>query len=269
MLPLPCGSSWVSQVSGSTECLGGTPMVCLWCTSPCTIPNSLPWTQLSEGLEDKKDHWKSQEIMRRLYLKDSKAGKRRGGFWIIVYIVPWKPTISSNLTWMLKPANCYQNLLPKEVTDWLLSWLARCFQLNPVCRDKGRTQRHTTRGKCGELWRSRCQKSLEWQLGIGEGGSPGIIWTFDLVFVQVLYFRELVLYFPSMCAILEHDPSPTKFSQKSGWCDHMEMREWAWPFVGSVHSRIVDHSTNWDDPCKNHDHRNISPSVGKLRNHFV
>eukprot|EP00434_Breviolum_minutum_P005690 symbB.v1.2.005013.t1/scaffold288.1/size478366/43 len=25
-----------------------------------------------------------------------------------------------------------------EVTDWLLSWLARCFQLNPVCRDKGK-----------------------------------------------------------------------------------------------------------------------------------
>lgn len=54
MLPLPCGRSWVSQVSGTTECLGGTQMVCHWCTSPCTIPSSLPWPQLLKGLEDKK-----------------------------------------------------------------------------------------------------------------------------------------------------------------------------------------------------------------------
>ena len=51
MLPLPYGRSWVSQVSGTTECLGGTQMVCHWCTSPCTIPNSLPWPQLLKGLE--------------------------------------------------------------------------------------------------------------------------------------------------------------------------------------------------------------------------
>ena len=26
---------------------------------------------------------------------------------------------------------------PEEVTDWLLSWLARCFNFRPVCREKG------------------------------------------------------------------------------------------------------------------------------------
>ena len=44
------------------------------------------------------------------------------------------------------------NPVPEEVTDWLLSWLARCFQLNPVCRDKGRrTQSTHHTGNCGEL----------------------------------------------------------------------------------------------------------------------
>lgn len=171
MLPLPCGRSWVSRVSGTTECLGGTQMVCHWCTSPCTIPNSLPWPQLLKGLEDKRDPWKSWKMMQRLCLKE-KDGKRRGGFWIM-YIASWKPLTLLNVATRKRAVSATKTLRsPRRwrIGSWV-GWLAVSNWIPFVEIKAGGHSWHATRGTAGNcdgvIYLGRFRSTLEWQLGNG------------------------------------------------------------------------------------------------------
>ena len=165
-------SSWVSQVSGTTECLGGTQMVCHWCTSPCTIPNSLPWPQLLKGLEDKKRPLKILKDDAETVSKGKRWKKKR---WFLDHVYCVLKTPHSPECWNRKRAVSATKTNCRSPRRWRIGswvgWLAVSNWIPFVEIKAGGHSRHATPGTVGNcdgvIYLGRFRSTLEWQLGNG------------------------------------------------------------------------------------------------------